>query len=82
MGSFFEKLRGSINSLKISLVMYIIVYNIGINISLYTVVKYFLLIIVTISFYGTLRELKINENITFEVFLKSVFCLIFFMEKI
>ncbi len=81
VGSFFEKLRGSINSLTISLTTYIIVYNIGINISLYTVVKYFLLIIVTISFYGTLRELKINENITFEVFLKSVFCLCITIES-
>lgn len=73
VGSFFEKLIGSINSLTVSLVIYVLIYNIGINAKLYIIITCLLSMIVTISFYGTFRELKINENIMFEVLLKSFF---------
>ena len=79
-GSFFEKLIGSINSLTISLIIYILIYNIGVNAKFYIVIKCLLSVIITISLYSTFRELKINENILFEIVLKSFFVIIMTVE--
>lgn len=72
VGVFFEKLRGSINSLTVSCIVCILIYNINLNPQVSVLIKCLLSLIVTISFYVTFRELKLNENILFEVFIKSL----------
>lgn len=73
IGTFFKKLKISINTLLIGLDVYILIYNIMDRGMFYRTLVCVIILVVAYSFYDTLGELTIAQNVLFDVVLKFMF---------
>lgn len=74
IGEFFKKLKTSVSVLLIGLDFYILACNVMDKGMLYETIVCVIALVVLYSFYDTLGELTITENMWFDVALKFVFC--------
>lgn len=74
VGNFFKRLRTSVSTLLIGLDIYILIHNIMNKGVWYETLVCAIALVVAYSFYDTLGELTIAENVLFDVVLKFVFC--------
>ena len=76
VGDFFDKLRTSINSLSGSVVIYILLTNFSVNSKFFGVILCLMFCVVTYLFFDAFRELEIDNNILFNIYLRIMFSLV------
>lgn len=73
VGEFFKKLKISVSTLLIGMVLYLLIYNVMDRGVLYEILRCVILLVIAYSFYDTFGELMIAENVLFDVGLKFLF---------